>query len=140
MAFVEAANPQGVPIYLESSSDGKTPSNPARMVHDVEPKACLSQPIGINAAGTSTLVNGATGSKIRVTAIILSADAACEVTFKSDTTTEAGPFYLAARSPLSIANIGGIFECATGDPLKVTVAAAGAINLGGVVSYRIVDA
>jgi hypothetical protein len=138
-ANIEAADPQGVPRYLASSSDGKTASDPARMLHDIEPKACQSVPISITTAGTTTLVTGVASKVVRATSIALSADAACEVTLKSSTNTEAGPFYLGARTPFAIANLGGIFDCAAGENLQITVTAAVAFNLGGIIGYRMVD-
>jgi hypothetical protein len=34
MPFIEAADSQGVPVYLASTSDGKSSANPARMIHE----------------------------------------------------------------------------------------------------------
>jgi hypothetical protein len=139
VSYVESANPEGERRYLAASSNGASPSDPARIIHAIEPKDCPSVPITITAAGTTTLVSGVAAKKIRVENIILSADAACEVVFNSNATAKTGKFYLAARTPLSVAEIGGIFECTAAEDLRVVVTAAGAFNLGGVVSYRMVD-
>lgn len=139
MPSIEAADPQGVPVYLEASSDGKSASDPARMVHDVEPKVAASARVAISSAGTTTLVPATASKIIRATSIFLSSDAACEVTLASNASAEAGPFYLAARTPFSIADIGGIFDCAAGEDLRITITAAAAFNLGGVIGYRMVE-
>jgi len=138
-SFIEAAGPTGEPIYLQTTTDGRTSGNPAAVVRDIEPLFCLSAPISITAAGTSDLVPGVPGKKIRVTAIAVAGDANCQITFLSGSTAETGAIPLAARTPLALTDIGGSFETAEGAALRITVASAGAINAGGLVGYRLVE-
>lgn len=133
---IEAADPQGVSRYLASSSDGKTATDPARIFHDIESKGCLSAPISAS-AGSTTIVAGIASKVIRPTAISLSASAACEVVFKSAATAKTGSFYLAARTPLMISAVAGLFDCSTAESLIIEV--TGGVTVGGLVSYRLVD-
>jgi hypothetical protein len=135
-ANIEAADPQGVPRYLASSSEGKTASDPARIFHDIESKNCLSAPI-IAGAGTTVVVPGIAGKSIRPTAISLSASAACEVAFKSNTANRTGVYYLAARTPLTLSATTGLFDCTSGEDLRIEV--TGGVTIGGLASYRLVD-
>lgn len=92
-------------------------------------------PISATAVGTTTVVNGASGQKIRVVAFGLTSSlGTITIKFKSGTTTDlTGP--MTVQSPLFAAlPDGGLFETDTGASLTIELSAAAVV--GGFVVYE----
>lgn len=84
-------------------------------------------------AGDKTLLGAVAGVRVRVLSILMVPDVAVTVTFKSGATAVSGPMALAAKSIVSFAPEGGVFDLNPGEALVLTTSATA--NIGGVVSY-----
>jgi hypothetical protein len=88
-----------------------------------------------NITASADLITAVASTKFRVISVVLSADAACTLQFRSDATTAiAGALYLAANQQTEMSNSLGLFETAAGE--KLDIAVTGAANIGVTLSYR----
>lgn len=86
-------------------------------------------------SASADLIAAVTGKSLRVVSIVLSADAACNLTIQSGGSTNIfGPIYLDANSTVSLSNDTGLFQGASGEKLNVVL--SGTANYSVSCRYR----
>lgn len=83
----------------------------------------------------STVVAAVAGKKIRVLSLTLSSTVTNDVQLTSNSTNISGTINIAARAPMVLSSLVGLFETASGEALKVTFSGA---SLGVTLTYRLV--
>jgi hypothetical protein len=94
------------------------------------------------ASGNNTLIAAPSRGYIAVDHINILPTSAVSVTFKSGSTALTGPYPLDTKQPITLENAlhhqDGVLTCAPGEALVMTL--GGAVQVGGMIRYRIVGA
>lgn len=126
-------DPNGVIRYYRVEGNSTVQGNPAVVTNDPFNRDCLSAQVG--SAANADIVAAVASKTIRVLAISISADAACNITLQSGGTSNIfGPIYLDANTSFSVDCNTGLFETVAGEKLNAVL--AGVANYSVSVRYR----
>jgi hypothetical protein len=123
----------GNSAYVEAAGTGSV-SDPYLVFNDSFTRDLRSAVV--NASGNADVIAAVAGTKLRVTAMAITARTACAVKLQSGASADVTPtFRLGANGNITLSSDLGLFESVAGEKINA-VLVSGTTNYGVMLSYR----